>query len=197
MEILKQICITVPPLLFSVILHEVAHGLAAERLGDRTARDMGRITLNPLVHIDPFMTIILPGLLIWSGSPIVFGGAKPVPINPYYFSNPRRHMALVALAGPLTNFVLAAISAFLLWLALNSTQLLPQHSITVLVLGWLSVGIVINIVLGVFNMIPIPPLDGGRIAVGFLPRSLAARLARLEPYGIFIVILILYGLSTL
>ncbi len=185
---------TVPPLLVAVILHEIAHGLAAEKLGDPTARAMGRITLNPLKHIDPFMTVILPGLLIISGSPIIFGGAKPVPINPGYFKNPRRGMIWVALAGPMTNFVLAIVSYVMLVLLQNVhlSGTIPTM-IGYVVSGWLMFGVITNLILGLFNLIPIPPLDGGRIAVGALPLSLARGLARLEPFGILIVMLLLLG----
>jgi Zn-dependent protease len=182
-----------PPFLFSVILHEIAHGLAAEHFGDKTARKLGRITLNPISHIDPFLSLILPGLLIFSGSPIIFGGAKPVPVNAMVFKNPRREMAYVAIAGPLTNFALALL-CYLLYSALFNTES-PQGEqgvLSLVLMAWLVYGILINVVLGVFNLIPFPPLDGGRVAVGFLPLSLARFWAKLEPFGIFIVIALLY-----
>ena len=184
-----------PPLIAAVVLHEVAHGWIAEKLGDPTARSLGRITLNPLRHIDPVMTLLLPGLLILSGSPIVFGGAKPVPVNPAYFKNPRRGMALVAVAGPITNFLLASV-CYVLFQTFARTPLdsipLP-HSVSVLLGTWLLHSILINLVLGLFNLIPVPPLDGGRIAVGFLPLPIARRYARIERWGLPIVFLILYS----
>ncbi|MFN8388667.1 MAG: site-2 protease family protein [Bdellovibrionota bacterium] len=181
-----------PPLLTAVILHEIAHGWAAEKLGDPTARDQHRITLNPLVHIDPFMTIILPVTLILAGSPFVFGGAKPVPVNPLNFRNPRRGMAYVAIAGPIMNFLLVAI-CLAIHQGLISSGLAQAHRGVVvnLLLIWMRHSVLINLVLGLFNLLPVPPLDGGRIAVGFLPLSFARFWARLEPYGLWIVILLM------
>jgi Zn-dependent protease len=197
-----SILLTVPPLLIAVMLHEIAHGYVAGRLGDPTAKQKGRLTLNPLKHIDPFMTIILPAILIASHSPIIFGGAKPVPVNPMYFKNPRRGMLWVAAAGPATNLVLAGISYGLLrvlGLALSGFQTLELSETAIeavrLAGGWLSYSIIINIVLGVFNLIPVPPLDGGRIMVGILPLPLARRLAKIEPFGIYLVIIVIYLLS--
>ena len=194
MNFLQTLLLTAPPLLLAVILHEVAHGYTAEKLGDPTARNLGRIKLNPLVHIDPFMTVILPGLLILSGSPIIFGGAKPVPVDPRFFRNPRRGMAYVAMAGPITNFILVAIFyALMLLLASSSSALtlLPTWASFTLVY-WILHSIIINLVLGLFNLLPVPPLDGGRIAVGFLPLSMARQVAKLERYGLLIVIALLY-----
>lgn len=187
--------VALPPLMMSVILHEIAHGLVAYKLGDTTAKKAGRLSLNPIVHIDPLMTIILPTLLILGGSPIVFGGAKPVPVNPMYFKNPRKGMVWVAVAGPLTNFALLAILG-VIWSGITASpeifKHLPGWMVAVLSL-WIFHGMVINLVLGAFNLFPVPPLDGGRIAVGLLPRQLAYPLARLEPYGLLIVILLLYS----
>lgn len=192
METLYKALIFVPPLFFAVILHEVAHGWAAEKLGDPTARLKGRITLNPIVHIDLFTTIILPALLIFSGSPIVFGMAKPVPVNPLNLRNPRRDMAYVALAGPITNFILALVFSGVFFLMKDAgAGVLTTYAGGVAVL-WTIHSVLINLVLGIFNLLPVPPLDGGRIAVGFLPLSLATPLARLERYGILIVVALLY-----
>jgi len=187
------IFITVPPLLVAVILHEIAHGLVAEQLGDPTARDAKRITLNPIRHIDPFLTIILPAVLILSGSGIVFGGAKPVPVNPLYFKNPRKGMLWVALAGPVTNFILALIC----YLALITVSAIEVKSWLwlvpyTIVVSWFAYGVLINLILGLFNLLPVPPLDGGRIAVGLLPESLAYKYARLERYGFLIVVALIY-----
>ncbi len=189
-----NVLVLAPPLLVAVILHEVAHGWVAERLGDPTARALGRITLNPIKHIDPVMTLLLPGLLILSGSPIIFGGAKPVPINPGYFKNPRKGMVWVALAGPAVNIVLASI-CYLLVMALDKMNAdVVNHSAIVLLVGaWLIYGVVINLVLALFNLFPVPPLDGGRIAVGLLPLSMARSLAKLERWGLLIVFLLLYS----
>lgn len=179
-----------PPLFLSVILHEIAHGWVAGKLGDPTAKSMGRITLNPLRHIDPFMTIVLPALLIAMHSPFIFGGAKPVPINPRNLKNPRRDMIWVALAGPVVNFALA----FLFHLLLVNLHFSPAQRnslLPLLITFWLAYGIIINLVLGVFNLLPIPPLDGGRIVVGILPEALARRWARLERFGLLIVIALL------
>lgn len=183
---------TLPPLIVSVVLHEVAHGWAAEKLGDPTARSMGRITFNPIKHIDPFLTLLLPGLLILGGSPVVFGGAKPVPVNPVYFKSPRRGMMWVALAGPVTNFILAGICAIILRIIVM-TPLGEAGIVSNVLLNWSFQGIVINLVLGLFNLLPVPPLDGGRIAVGVLPIDLARAYARIEPYGLFIIFFLLYA----
>lgn len=186
-EWIELLLINVPHLLIAVILHEVAHGLSAYWLGDDTARRMGRLTLNPIPHIDPFMTVVLPGLLILSGSPIIFGGAKPVPVNFYNLRHPRRDSALVALAGPVTNFVLVLLLALLFKIALITIGDSPFIS------SFFWSGIFINLVLGLFNLTPIPPLDGGRIAVSLLPRPLAALLAKVEPIGLFIVIFLMWN----
>lgn len=182
-----------PPLILAVVLHEVAHGWVAEKLGDPTARQLKRITLNPLRHIDPFLTIIVPGLLILSGSSIVFGGAKPVPVNPIYFKDPRRGMLWVAIAGPVTNFILAAVFyVILLILKPIEVSTLPAVLTLNLLIAWSAYSILINIVLGVFNLLPIPPLDGGRVVVGLLPEDLAYKYARLERYGFIIVIALIF-----
>ena len=190
-SILLNILYFVPPLLVAVILHEIAHGYVAERLGDPTARNMNRINLNPIVHIDLFFTIILPLLLILSNTGIVFGGAKPVPVDPRYFKNPRRGMLWVALAGPVTNFLLAILS-YVLILALPLVFGFLPVSFLEVIGTWLLSSIFINVVLALFNLIPVPPLDGGRILVGILPERLAYYVARIEPFGLFILIALIY-----
>ena len=180
------------PLLIAVILHEVAHAWVADKLGDPTSRLLGRISLNPIVHIDPVMTILVPGFLILTGAPFIFGGAKPVPINPLRFADPRRGMAMVALAGPLTNFTLAALISPFIKILSSSPELFVAYPRTMDIVGAILVqSVVINVVLGVFNLIPIPPLDGGRIVVGYLPDELAATYSKIEPYGFLIIILML------
>ncbi len=181
----------VPVLVFSMSLHELAHGLVAYRLGDPTAKLRGRLTLNPLKHLDPlgtamfFITAALGGF--------IFGWAKPVPVSPYYFRNRQRGMMWVGMAGPFTNFVLAIIFA----VALNLLE--PTLNQPGSVRGWvftlLFLAMEVNVVLGVFNLIPIPPLDGSRIVGGFLPRAAYEKWVMLDRYGIFIILLLLVLLS--
>jgi len=175
-------------LFFSVILHEVAHGLMAERHGDPTARIMGRITLNPLPHIDPIGTILLPGIMIimslFGASVPIFGWAKPVPVNPQNLNNPKKDMIWVALAGPGTNFLVAFFFALLYRL------LAVPGSLGGAVLFY---GTAINLFLTFFNLIPIPPLDGSRILSGLLPEHLSYRLSQIEPFGFIILVVLLMG----
>jgi Zn-dependent protease len=171
------------PLLFAITFHEAAHGFAAHRLGDDTAYQLGRVSFNPLRHIDPFGTILLPAMLLLSHSPFLFGYAKPVPVKFQNLRNPRLDMVWVALAGPVTNIILALAAA----LAFHGLPLAPADSAQ-WIADNLKNALVINVVLAVFNMMPIPPLDGGRVAVGLLPRFLAYPLSRLEPFGMLILI---------
>jgi Zn-dependent protease len=183
---LYGISVWVLPVLIAITFHEAAHGFVAHRLGDNTAFDRGRVTFNPLKHIDPFGTLIFPAMLLLSHAPFLFGYAKPVPVNFRALRNPRIDMVWVALAGPATNIALALVAA----LAFHALPLAPDN-ITPWVFDNLKNALVINVVLAVFNMLPIPPLDGGRVAVGLLPDVLAVPLSRLEPYGMFILIGIL------
>jgi Zn-dependent protease len=174
------------PVVFAVTFHEAAHGFVAYHFGDDTAWRAGRVTFNPFKHIDRFGTIVLPALLILLRSPFLFGYAKPVPVNFRRLDRPRRDMVWVALAGPVTNVLLAIASSLLFY----GVDLVPPSPAE-----WLAANLVhsiqINAVLCVFNMLPLPPLDGGRVAVGLLPDALAFPLARLERYGILILLLFL------
>lgn len=191
---LFKIILIAPPFAIAIILHEIAHGYVAYKLGDPTAKLLGRLTLNPIKHIDPLMSVIIPALLIFSGSPIIFGGAKPVPVNILNLKNPKRDMAWVAVAGPITNFVLALI-CYLAFISLRHLEivlhLLPTM-LVVIIASWAFHGVLINLVLGLFNLLPVPPLDGGRIMVGILPQKLARQYSQLERYGMLIVIALLY-----
>ena len=171
------------PILVAITFHEAAHGYVAMLRGDKTAYYMGRVSFNPLKHIDPFGTLLLPGFLIAVGAPFVFGYAKPVPVDFSRLYNPKRDMVLVAAAGPAINIALAILAALLI----NLVPFMPDP-----MEQWanqnLQIAMVINVVLALFNLIPLPPLDGGRIAVGLLPRNLSRSLDRIEPYGFFILI---------
>lgn len=180
------------PLLIAITLHEAAHGFVAHRLGDDTAYRLGRVTFNPLKHIDLFGTILMPAVLLLVRSPVLFGYAKPVPVNFHALRHPRRDMVLVAIAGPGINVALAIAAALLFHLV----AYLPQEAAQWVAQN-LRNALLINVVLAVFNMLPLPPLDGGRIAVGLLPDFLALPLARLEPYGMFILIATLLVLPVL
>jgi Zn-dependent protease len=174
------------PLVIAITFHEAAHGFVAYHLGDNTAWQLGRVSFNPLKHIDPFGTLILPAMLLLSHAPFLFGYAKPVPVNFRALRHPRIDMVWVALAGPATNIALALLAAAAFHVLGHAPAGTAQW-----LFDNLKNALLINVVLAVFNMLPIPPLDGGRVAVGLLPRVLAAPLSRLEPYGMLILIGIL------
>lgn len=192
MDLIYIISIWLLPVLIAITFHEAAHGYVARFLGDDTASRLGRVSLNPLRHIDPFGTIVLPGLLLLARSPFLFGYAKPVPINFQALRNPRSGMVLVAAAGPATNIGLAIVAA----LGFHLIVYLPMIAAQWAALN-LKNALIINVVLAVFNLFPLPPLDGGRIAVGLLPNAFAKQLTRLEPYGMMILIGLLIVLPVL
>jgi Zn-dependent protease len=177
------VSVWVLPLVIAITFHEAAHGFVAHHFGDNTAWVRGRVSFNPLKHIDPFGTLILPAVLLLSHSPFLFGYAKPVPVNFRNLRHPRIDMVWVALAGPATNIALALVAAaafhLLAYAPAGAAQWIADN---------LKNALVINVVLAIFNMLPIPPLDGGRVAVGLLPNALAVPLSRLEPYGMLILI---------
>lgn len=183
-------------LVFSAILHEVAHGFVADKLGDPTARLSGRLTLNPKSHIDPFMSVLLPLLLIFSGSPVVFGAAKPVPVDPFNLREGKKDLALVALAGPLTNILIAIVASILFRLLLFATgsQSLPLYShFSYYFLSDLLFTIInYNLLLAIFNLIPIPPLDGSKIAALLLPTKEANVFLGMGQIGMLIIIFLLF-----
>ncbi len=189
-EIIQKISVLVPPVLLAIIFHEVAHGWVAFRLGDPTAARAGRLTLNPLSHIDPFGTVLLPLLLFIVQAPFLFGYAKPVPVNFYNLNHPKRDMVWVALAGPVTNILLAAVSVYILKFLDSAGSSFPSFLMTpVALMAQNSVNI--NVMLAAFNLFPIPPLDGGRVLVGLLPEPYSSTVARIEPYGFLVILLLL------
>jgi Zn-dependent protease len=195
--IVQQISVWALPVLAAIILHEIAHGIIAYRLGDPTAARMGRLTLNPLPHIDPIGTVLLPLMLLVAHAPFLFGYARPVPVNFANLRNPKRDMIYVAAAGPVTNIILAVASAVILKQLLH-LRLPAEGALSGFLIATLTPiavmarnSVIINVVLAVFNLLPILPLDGGRVLAGLLPRAQAVAFARLEPFGFLIVIVLL------
>ncbi len=185
---IQKLIIYLPPLLFAITLHEVAHGWAALYFGDNTAQAQGRLSLNPINHIDPLGTVIIPLLLFFTGG-FIFGWAKPVPVNVYRLRHPKRDMAFVALAGPSANIIMALIWVFVMAAGLHLIELLPWVSKPLVYTGFF--GIIINLMLAMLNMLPIPPLDGSKVVAGVLPNTLSQAFVRLEPVGLIILVLLL------
>jgi len=187
-QLLYYLTILPVPIILAITLHEVSHGLVARRLGDMTAQMQGRLTLNPLKHIDPIGTVLVPAVLL-ATSGVLFGWAKPVPVDPRNFSRPRQHMAIVAVAGPLSNLAMAVFWMAVLTLAakvFNGAGL--AHPLMLMA----DVGVKINLILMVLNLLPVPPLDGGRVVTGILKPRLALKFAQIEPYGIWILLILLF-----
>lgn len=173
----------------AIMIHEIAHGYAALRCGDTTARDAGRLSFNPMRHVDPFMSVVLPLVLIVSGSSVIFGGAKPVPISLYRCRDPKKAYWITAIAGPASNLLQAIAGALLFHVLL---RVLPDARLSVYLLYFLLSYVVTNVVLMVFNLVPVPPLDGSRVVTVLLPRDLAWRYAQFERYGMLFVFLLLW-----
>lgn len=195
LSLIQRIVVWILPVVFAITVHEVAHGWVAKKLGDDTASILGRLTLNPIKHVDKLGTIIIPGLLLLSGTGFIFGWAKPVPVDPRKFVNPKRDMAFVALAGPVSNFLMAICWA--LFARLGVMIEVEAFSLPLIYTG--IAGISINLVLALINLIPIPPLDGSRIVTGILPNKLAYQYNRLERFGFVFLLALLWsgGLSYL
>jgi len=185
LSLVQKISVWIVPVLLAITVHEVAHGWVASLLGDKTAMMLGRLTLNPLKHVDPMGTILIPGMLLLLQTGFIFGYAKPVPVTWQNLRNPKRDMALVAAAGPAANLLLAIGWALLMRVGL----LLGDQGLALIYMG--VAGISINTILMVLNLLPLPPLDGGRVLTGLLPGPWAYRLSRIEPYGFFILIALL------
>ncbi len=197
LTLIQRIVVWILPVIFAITVHEVAHGWIAKKLGDNTASNLGRLTLNPLKHIDPIGTIILPGILLISLTGYIFGWAKPVPVDPSNFKNPKRDMAYVALAGPVSNLLMALIWSGIMHIGVLTYNISEAIALPLIYTG--TAGISINLILCLINLIPIPPLDGSRILVGFLPDKLAIQFYKLERFGFIILLALLVsgGLNTI
>jgi len=186
----QRIAAWVLPVVFAITVHEVAHGWVAKKYGDNTADSLGRLTLNPIKHIDLIGTIVLPGLLLMTGTGFIFGWAKPVPVDPRHFKKPLQDMAIVALAGPVANLLMAVAWALVIRLGANIGANAEAISHPLIAMGF--AGISINLSLALINLLPIPPLDGSRVLTGILPSYWAWQYNRLEPYGFYILLALLY-----
>ncbi|MFU8790333.1 MAG: site-2 protease family protein [Methylobacter sp.] len=190
LTVLQRIAVWVLPVIFAITVHEVAHGWMAKKYGDNTASMLGRLTLNPIKHVDLFGTIIIPGLLLLTGTGFIFGWAKPVPVDARNFKNPRRDMAIVALAGPISNVLMAIGWALIARIGVTIGAQTESVSLPLIYTG--IAGISINLVLALINLLPIPPLDGSRVLTGILPNYWAWQYNRLERFGFVILLLLLY-----
>jgi len=187
--IIYNIAVWAIPVLFAITIHEVAHGWVANMLGDKTAKMLGRLSLNPIKHIDPIGTIAVPLAMVALQTGFVFGWAKPVPVSTRNFKSPRRDMAIVAAAGPISNLIMAVFWVFIFKLG---ASVIPDPAISQGIMAMGQAGIVINLILFIFNLFPIPPLDGSKVLAGFLPQPLANLMDKIEPYGLFIVLGLVY-----
>lgn len=187
--IIYNIAVWSLPVLFAITLHEVAHGWVANKLGDNTAKMLGRLTPNPFKHIDPIGTIVVPIAMVLLQTGFVFGWAKPVPVNMRNLRSPRKDMAIVAIAGPVSNLIMAVFWVFIFKLG---AAVITDPNISKGVMAMGQAGILINLILFIFNLLPIPPLDGSRVLSGFVPASVSAMMDKIEPYGLFIVVGLLY-----
>ncbi len=190
LSVIQRIVVYILPVIFAITVHEVAHGWVAKKYGDNTASRLGRLTLNPVKHVDLLGTIILPGLLLMTGTSFIFGWAKPVPVDPRNFKRPLQDMAIVALAGPVSNLIMAFLWALIIRLGIFIGTNAEVISLPLLYTGY--AGITINLALAMINLLPIPPLDGSRILTGILPNYWAWQYNRLERYGFILLLVLLY-----
>ena len=190
LSVIQRIAVWILPVIFAITVHEVAHGWVAKKYGDNTASRLGRLTLNPVKHVDLLGTIIVPGLLLMTGTGFIFGWAKPVPVDPRNFKRPLQDMAIVALAGPVSNLIMALIWALIIRLGIFIGTNAEAISLPLIYTG--VAGISINLVLAMINLLPIPPLDGSRILTGILPSYWAWQYNRLERYGFILLLVLLY-----
>ena len=191
LSVIQRIAVWILPVIFAITVHEVAHGWVAKKYGDNTASILGRLTLNPIKHVDLFGTIILPGLLLMTGTGFIFGWAKPVPVDSRNFKRPLQDMAIVALAGPVSNLIMAFLWALIIRLGIFIGTNAEAISLPLIYTG--VAGISINLVLAMINLLPIPPLDGSRILTGILPNYWAWQYNRLERYGFILLLVLLYS----